>query len=248
MGKSSKTINFIKSFTTYQIVYLALVILLVLAFVIFFPHMMVDDEYNTALLLVCAIISTIANPVCELFVAKQSRWNFWVDLLCIEIPDLIIAICCGWYAIAASIVLFWIPIDIMSYIRWNKHLDTEDDNLTEVRKLKPWQSALVFLLTVAAGFAIGYLIQHIPGATDSYLDAISSVTGMMTGILLLHRFNEQWFAWLITSAIYIFMDISAGMYILIITELAMVVNSLYGMVKWYRYASRHNKKDSLRSE
>ena len=35
------------------------------------------------------------------------------------------------------------------------------------------------------------------------------------------------------------MDISSGLYILLVTEIAMLINTIYGMVKWYIYTKKH---------
>lgn len=244
MKKSSKFISFLKSFTPYQIIYLATVVLLTAVFAIFFPDIMLGD-YQAAALVASAVISTISNPLCELLISKQSKWNFVVDFFLIEIPELIICLHFGWYAVAATVVLFWMPIDVISFIRWNKHPDNEDDNLTRVKRLKPFHSFLIVCAIFAFGFIVGSLLQLIPGASDSYLDAFASAVGMANGILLLLRYSEQWLAWLMTTVIYLFMDISSGMYILLITEVAMLVNTIYGMVKWYLYTKKKaNEKQS----
>jgi len=62
---------------------------------------------------------------------------------------------------------------------------------------------------------------------------------MANGILLLLRYSEQWIAWLITTVIYLIMDITAGAYILLIGKIAMLVNTIYGMVKWVIYTKKH---------
>lgn len=230
--------GFLKSFTPYQIIYLAAVVLLTAGLTIFFPDVVLGDYGQAIALVVCAIVSTISNPLCELLISKQSKWNFVVDFFLIEIPELVICLSFGWYAVAATVVFFWMPIDVISFIRWNKHPDQEDENLTEVKRLKPWQTALAVLGIVAFGVIVGRLLQFIPGASDTYLDAFASAVGMANGILLLLRYSEQWIAWLITTVIYLFMDISSGMYILLVTEVAMLVNTIYGMVKWYLYTKQ----------
>ena len=95
------------------------------------------------------------------------------------------------------------------------------------------------LAIVAFGLLTGYLMQFIPGSEDSYLESFASAVGMANGILLLLRYSEQWFAWFITTILYICMDISAGAYILLITEVAMLVNTVYGFVKWLIYTKKH---------
>ena len=236
--------SFLKSFTLYQRIFLAAVLLLTAGFVIFFPDMMLEADYMAyPLLIVCSVISVISNPLCELLISKQSKWNFVIDFFLIEIPELVICLHFGWYAIAFTIMLFWMVIDVISFVRWNKHPDDEDENLTVVKRLKPWQSILVLVGIVVFGLVVGKLLQFIPGASDTYLDAFASAVGMANGILLLLRYSEQWIAWLITTIIYLIMDISAGAYILLIGEIAMLVNTIYGMVKWYLYTKEQAKKE-----
>lgn len=231
--------SFLRSFTLYQRIFLAAVLLLTAGFVIFFPNMMLEADYMAfPLLVVCSVISVISNPLCELLISKQSKWNFVIDFFLIEIPELIICLHFGWYAIAFTIMLFWMTIDVISFIRWNKHPDKEDDNLTEVKSLKPWQSALTLVGIVVFGLVVGKLLQLIPDAADTYLDAFAAAVGMANGILLLLRYSEQWIAWLITTVIYLIMDIVAGAYILLIGEVAMLVNTIYGIVKWRLYVKR----------
>ena len=231
--------RFLRSFTPYQIIYLACVVLLTATFLIFFPDIFLAEYKQAAMLVVSAVISTLSNPLCELLISKQSKWNFAVDFFLVEIPELIICLYFGWYAVGATIVCFWMPIDVVSFVRWTKHPDREDDNLTQVKRLKPIQTVLAVLAIVVFGVVVGSLLKLLPGAADTYLDAFASAVGMANGILLLMRYSEQWIAWLITTVIYLFMDISSGLYILLVTEVAMLVNTLYGIVKWWIYTKRH---------
>lgn len=237
----AKIKSFFKSFTPYQIIYLSAVILLTAAFLIFFPEYMLDEEARAkgAFVVTFFVIDTLANPLCELLISKQSKWNFVIDFVFIEIAELVTALVLGWYTLAATIVLFWIPIDVVSFIRWNKHPDAEDENLTEVKRLKPWQSLLIVAGIIAFGLFFGWAVQNIPGANESYWEAFASAVGMANGVLLLLRYSEQWIAWLITSVLYLIMDIKSGSYILTICEVAMIVNTVYGMIKWYFYIKNH---------
>lgn len=244
--KQSRFKSFLKSFTLYQKIFLAAVVLLTAGFVIFFPNDMLDEEYKKAtLLIVAAITSTMSNPLCELLISKQSKWNFAIDLFLIEVPEMIICIYLGWYAVLGTIVLFWIPVDIVSFIRWSKHPDQEDENLTVVKRLKPWQTLLVAIGICVFGIVIGKLLKSIPGASDTYLDAFASAVGIANGVLLLLRYSEQWIAWLITTVIYIFMNFSQEAYISLIGDFAMLINTIYGMVKWYLYTK---KQEQLKKE
>lgn len=231
----------LKSFTPYQMIYLSAVVLLTFAFLVFLPEYMFEEGTSGFFLVFVTVVDTLANPLCELLIAKQSKWNFVVDFFFIEIPEIILCLHFGWYAIAGSIVLFWMPVDVVSFIRWSKHPDQDDESLTVVKRLKPWQTLMVVAGIFAFGFIVGRLLQLIPGASDTYLDAFATAVGMTNGVLLLLRYSEQWIAWLITTVLYIFMDISQGAYVLLISEFAMLINTIYGMVKWYIYTKNHQQ-------
>ena len=229
--------SFLKSFTPYQIGYLATVLVLAMVFTIFFPEMMLESTGGT-FLIACSVINVIANPVCELLIAKQSKWNFIVDLVFIEGTYVALALALGWYTLAMTCIFFWIPIDIISFIRRSKYPDAQDENLTQVKSLGWKKGILVMAGVVVFSLVAGSITMNIPGAESSYLEAFASAMGMVNGVLLLMRYSEQWYAWFITTALYIIMDISAGAYGLLIDEFAMLVNTIYGTVRWFLYVRR----------
>ncbi len=236
--------QFLRSFTPYQICYLTVVVLLTAAFTIFMPDMMLEGTSNT-FVVVCSVIAVLANPVCELLISKQSKLNFLVDMLFIEIPEFVLCLAMGWYSIAIITMCFWIPIDIVSFLRWRRHPDLEQEELTVVKRLSWKQDVLVILAILAFGAIVGYGISLIPGAEDSYLDAFASACGMANGILLLLRYNEQWYAWFVTLILYTALYIISGSYIMLITVAAMMVNTCYGFGKWLIYTRTHPSGDSI---
>ena len=81
-----KTRRFLRSFTPYQIGYLTTVLLITAAFAVFFPDLMLE-ETSSKFVTACSVVAVLANPVCELLISKQSKLNFLVDALLIEIPE-----------------------------------------------------------------------------------------------------------------------------------------------------------------
>lgn len=250
----------LKSFTPYQIIFLSVVFLLTAAFVIFLPGEMLDETsdailevvpvlgndqnvYNVlkSLVMVAAVIAALANPLCEMLISKQSRVNFVVDILFIEIPEALICLWNGWYAILGATLIFWIPIDVLSILRWSRKIDEEDQEKTIVRRL-PWQwDAAIILAILAFGFGIGTALKQLPGAADSYLDAFATAFGMANGILLMLRLSEQWYAWFITLIFYVILYVRAESFIMLIPVTAMFVNTCYGFVKWLIYTKKHGQ-------
>lgn len=243
---SNKFLSILKSFTPYQIIYLLSVITMVVLFVIFLPEEMLEDTSNT-FVLTCSIIAVLANPICELLISKQSKWNFIVSIIFIEITESVLFFSLGYYSTALISVIFWIPVDFISFLNWHKHPDEQVEILTQVKKLSWKQDILAVLAIAAFGFGVGYVLTLIPGAEDTYLDAFCSAFGMANGLLLLFRYHEQWLAWIITLALDAALYIRSESYIMLITVFAMVVNTCYGFVKWLIYIKKHKAEEKQKT-
>lgn len=229
---------FVKSFTPYQKWYLGIVLAITVLFILFLPDYILDDTSNKVAV-AASIVCVLSNPVCELMISKQSKYNFVVDIVLVEVSELILCYVNGWFVTAIIICVFWIPVSAVSYIRWTKHRDREQEVLTVVKTLTPKQDILVIAGIFAFAFLAGTLISRIPGAADSYVDALSSGFGIANGVLLLMRYREQWYAWFMTLIMDAALYIRGGAYIMLITVAAMFVNTCYGYWKWYQYNKSH---------
>lgn len=231
-------ISFFRSFNRLEAIYMSFVVLLAIGMAIFFPELMLESTASP-LLIVCSVMNVIANPLVETMNAKQFRGNFLIDIFAIELTYVILALHLGWYTLMLSCIFFWIPIDILSYIRWSKNIDEENENLTVVKRLT-WKSSLLLMAaTIVFSLIMGTLMTNVPGSQDSYLEAFATAVGMVNGVLLMLRYSEHWFAWVVTTILYLAMDISAGAYGLMIDDIAMLGVTIYGIVKWLRYTREH---------
>ena len=236
--KFPSLIKFFKSFTKVEAIYMTFVVVLAVGMAVFFPDLMLESTASP-LLIVCSVMNVIANPLVETMNAKQFRGNFLIDIFLIEITYIILSLHLGWYTLMLSCIFFWIPIDILSYIRWSKNIDKEDDNITVVKRLSLKTSLMLLVFVVVFSLVMGSIMTHIPGSEDSYLEAFATAMGMVNGVLLMLRYSEHWYAWVITTILYLAMDISAGAYGLLIDDVAMLVVTFYGIYKWLVYTKKH---------
>jgi nicotinamide mononucleotide transporter len=150
-------------------------------------------------------------------------------------------------------LLFWLPIDILSYINWTKHKDDMEDELTVVRRLKGYQEVLVIIAIAVWTIVVGYFISGLDIRTDFlggneqletimiYLDACASAVGIANGLFIFFRLREQWIAWYICAALEAVMNILAGQYVLLVLKLGYFTNTTYGYIKWSRYIKTHKE-------
>ena len=200
------------------------------------------------------LIDVITNIACELLISKQSKWNFMISLA-VEITEILICILCAYrFATLAVTILFWIPCDIMSFVIWNKHPDKQQKELTIVKKLKPWQDAVLVLgiavWTVGVGYALTFIdVQGGVLANSNvfvknlicYLDACASAVGIANGVFILLRYREQWIAWYIVAILETVINIMAGQWILLVLKAGYLTNTTYGYIKWTKYIKTHTQ-------
>lgn len=235
--------NFIKTFNAFEIIWLISVVVLLSVFSAVLPDLMFEDTTNT-LMIICSILSVVANPLCELMISKQSKYNFIVSIVFIEITEMIIYFSLGLYSSALVSLVFWVPIDIVSFIKWKKHPDEANEEVTKVKKLEWWQDVLIVYGIMVFSVVVGYLLTFIPECEDTYLDAFVSALGMANGVLLLLRYNEQWYAWFAYLIFDAVLWIISGHYIMLITIVAMMINTIYGFIKWLKYARNSNRDNN----
>ena len=246
--------GFGKEFTTYEKSWFVSIMVLATIFSVLFPEESANGV-NGVIIIWLYLLDTFLNILCELLISKQSRYNFLVSVF-VEIVEIAIAIVLMYrFATLATTLLFWLPIDIISFINWSKHKDDEEDELTIVRRLKGWQEVLVILGIIVWTFGVGYLISGLDIATDFYnndtleiaiiyIDACASAVGIANGLFIFFRFREQWIAWYICAALEAIINILSGQYVLLILKLGYFTNTTYGYIKWTKYIKSHSEKEA----
>lgn len=248
-----------KNFTTYEKVWFFSITILAFVFAFLFPEEDVGGV-NGKIIMALYLVDIFSNILCELLISKQSKWNFMVSLV-VEATEIAICIVCAYrFATMATTIFFWIPIDIISFIVWNRHSDKQKKEITEVRKLKGWQEVLVILGIIIWTVGIGYLLTLIDVEegilSDNplfekivcYLDACCSAVGIANGLFILFRYQEQWWAWYIATIIEVAINIMAGQWILLVLKAGYLTNTTYGLIKWNKYIKNHQKEQIIKQK
>ena len=201
------------------------------------------------------LADTFLNILCELLIAKQSKWNFIVSVF-VEITEIVICLVLAYrFATLATTLFFWLPIDIISFVNWHKHPDRQQEELTKVRKLSGLTRVLILFGIALWTLVVGYFLSGLHIATDLfggnrtletfviYFDACASAIGIVNGVLILLRYQEQWFAWIACSLLEAVINILSGQYVLLVLKTGYLTNSTYGFIKWKRYIETHEKEE-----
>ena len=188
--------------------------------------------------------------LCELLISKQSKWNAILYLLVEAIEFSTLIMLRARIASLAIILVFWVPMHIITFVNWHKHPDKKEKELTVVRQLKWWQSLILILVTIAWTAGIGYVVAAYGPETDfftsdttakvvAYLDACFSILGIIDGILVAFRFKEATYVWIIAALIETTINIITGQWVLLILKAGYLINCFYGLAKWTKYIKTH---------
>ena len=241
---------FSKKFSTYEKIWFISIMTLACIISIIYPEEEANGVNGTIIMLLY-LLDTFLNILCELLISKQSRYNFIVSLF-VEITEIAMCVVLMYrFATMAATLFFWIPIDIISFINWSKHKDEKQEELTVVRKLKGYQELLIIIGIIVWTIVVGYFISGLNIYTDFilnkdlmtliiYLDACASAVGIVNGIFILFRLEEQWLAWYLSSILESIINILSGQYVLLVLKIGYLTNTTYGYIKWNKYIKEHN--------
>lgn len=240
-------------FTTYETIWFLSILVLASIFAVLFPEEDVNGISGLAIMGLY-LADTFLNILCELLISKQSKWNFIVSVF-VELAEILICILLAYrFATMATTLFFWLPIDIISFINWHRHPDQNQEELTEVRRLRGWQEVLILVGIVVWTVGIGYLLTCLDLGTDlfggnqtletivCYMDACASAVGVANGLFILFRFREQWIAWYICALLEAAINILSGQYVLLVLKIGYLTNTTYGYIKWTEYIRAHSKE------
>ena len=150
------------------------------------------------------------------------------------------------YASAFSALLFSFPIQLLTFIRWNKN---KWEHTTMLRKLSTKQRILILLGYIVA-LAVMWIVLPLIGSQYVFLDSVTNLLGILIYFLTMFAFVEYTFLMIINgiigTALYITMlpdspDISTHLIFSIYSFICVVFAFFEAKRLYSRQESSHNK-------
>ncbi len=245
LQKTNKVKRVWNYFSTYEKIWFFSLFVASITLALIFP----ENDVNGAsgvIITILYLLDVIVAIACELLIAKQSKWGQFL-YVSVDIIELVILILLKARLMSMVMtVLFWLPIHIMTFANWQKHIDKEKQYVTEVRTLKWWQSLIMVGICVVGTFVFGYIVTIISPQTDfynsktieklvAYFDACVGIVSIFDGVLMLFRYKETWFVWYIAVVLESVINILSGQWILLVLKAGYLTNTTYGLIKWSKY-------------
>ena len=185
---------------------------------------------NPPWLTVVNFISAVCGVICIFFTAKANISNFAFA----TVNTIVYAIYLVYWHIwgtAALEILFYVPMNFVSWYFWAKHRDLELTQKTKTKKLTMLQNVVCAVVIVASACVYHLILVRIGGEV-AWFDAFTLSIGIIATILELLRFREQYVWWIVTDVV------SVGMYIAHFDAVYLTKRSIYlimaviGLINW----------------
>lgn len=137
------------------------------------------------------------------------------------------------------------PLQVHGYISWKKNLD--NDKNVKVREFNVKNSIIITLSCTIFSFILGYLLSLIPGQRLAFMDATSNCINLCGVILMILRFKESWWLWLVNNIIDLIIWIITvinkgnGSIMMLLVSIGYLLINIYGVIRWHIQAKKNGK-------
>jgi nicotinamide mononucleotide transporter len=197
-----------------------------------------SSDGNPLWLTIVNFISAVCGIICIFFTAKANISNFAFA----TVNTIVYAIYLVYWHIwgtAALEILFYIPMNFISWHAWAKHRDQQLTQKTKAKKLTPIQNGVCVAFVIGLACICHFILVKVGGEV-AWFDAFTLSIGIVATILELFRYREQYVWWIITDVV------AVGMYIAHFDAVYLTKKSIYlimaviGLINWIRLNKTRN--------
>ncbi len=217
------------------------------------------NKKNIIITLICLLISIIFGVIakdlivggtilatgllCAYFASEGKRINYILGFINYLLMGYV-ALNNNLFGIFFFYIFLFAPLQINGYLSWKKNLD--DDKNVKVREFTLKNSIIITLSCIIGSFVLGYLLSLIPGQRLAFMDASSNCINLCGVILMILRFKESWWLWLVNNIIDLMIwiitvaDKGSGSIMMLLVSIGYLLINIYGVIKWNKEAKKDN--------
>lgn len=200
-----------------------------------------EASTNPLWLTIINFISAICGILCIFFTAKANISNFIFAV----VNTMVYAIFLFYHKIYGTFaleVLFYMPVNFISWHIWSKHRDEKLTEKTKSKKLTIKQNILVGALIILGGIIYHMILVKL-GGNVALLDAFTLSIGIVAVLLEMFRFKEQYFWWIITDIIAVIMYIVHFDAVYLTKKSIYLIMAVIGFINWHKLNKERNKSN-----
>lgn len=201
-------------------------------------------------------VSGLCGIVCVFFCAKANRMNFPFAVVNTTVFMIYLAYFGIWATFWLEAVVYF-PMNIISWIKWHKHKDDDDELLAKSKKLTWLQNALVVFIIGAVTALVYFTLSAVAGdawmkfavqfgwnvTLMKWLDSAIFAIGIVAVILEALRYTEQYVWWLITDVIAVAQYALKGDPVYITKKTIYLIEAFVGLKNWHSLSKKNKTNE-----
>lgn len=209
------------------------------------------SKKNIIITIICIVISIISGIItndilvgglilasgllCAYFASEGKRVNYILGLINYLLMGYV-SFKNNLFGIFFFYIFIFSSLQIHGFISWKKNLN--QDNNVKVREFTLKNSIIITLSCIIGSLILGYVLTLIPGQRLAFMDAASNCINLCGVVLMILRFKESWWLWLINNVIDLiiwiitFINKGEGSAMMLLVSIGYLLINIYGVIKW----------------
>lgn len=140
------------------------------------------------------------------------------------------------YGIFFFYIFIFSPLQIKGFFTWKKSLNKEGN--VQAREFTLKNSIIITISCIIGSCILGYILTLIPNQRLAFMDATSNCINLCGVILMILRFKESWWLWLINNIIDLLIWIittinhGEGAIMMLFVSIGYLLINIYGVIRW----------------
>ena len=193
---------------------------------------------NPAWLTVVNFISAVCGVICIFFCAKANISSFLFAIVN-TITYAIYLVYWHIWGTAALEIVFYLPMNIISWYLWAKHRDQDLTQKTKAKKLNLTANVLCTLCVLGSAYVYHLVLVHVGGHV-AWFDAFTLSIGLIATVLAMLRYREQYVWWIIADVISVGMFIAHFDAVYLTKRTIYLIMAVIGLYNWTRLQRQRN--------
>lgn len=201
-------------------------------------------------------ISGLCGVICVFFCAKANRMNFPFAVINTTVFMIYLAYFGIWATFWLEAVVYF-PMNIISWVKWYRHKDENNNLLAKSKKLSWWQHLIVIALIAGLTVIVYYALSAVAGDTwmkfavkygwnttlMKWLDSSIFSIGVVAVILEALRYKEQYVWWLVTDVIAVAQYAIKGDPVYTAKKTIYLIEAVVGLKNWHGLSKKNKSNE-----
>lgn len=186
---------------------------------------------------VLEFISSVTGIVGAILVAKGKISSYWWGVIATALYAWI-SYKYQLFGEAIMYTLVFLPMQVWGAVVWSRKLNVSGDRADVIKNyLTTKQRIWVSVGTLVAIGLYALFVAELKGSMPG-LDSATAILSILATTLMMYRYAEQWYAWVLVNIVAVVMWIQATLHhegggaVILVMWVAYLLNSLFGVYQW----------------